>query len=1270
MRDNKRMLFSLFFVIGLGGLLIVSMLSKPDEVEVVMQDEQSVIPFELTKWAVVPKWDHPPKIDGQLAEAVWQQGAELSEFRTAFYYERTEYEASYRVGYDEQFLYISGLLDEREAETLSHIEWVVRPAEADETHVVVKLPVSDSVSPELLTVWNPVMNNINFFGDQGRIEVEAAEIALSRTDGGLQLEAAVRLDEIDPKGVNEGVEWAANVVHVHQLYTQPINAWVPLGNSEHWHVGGSSARIYGDLAVEDRFGSLFFHAWPKHLSEPSLETEVVKVWSGARLNYRGFNEKELILPMDELGVRAENVTLHWKAPGGKWQAAEANEYRREGSTHVITFSHADPVKDGIYRLLLRIADAQSGKEKAALLTIDREHMIAAGIAFQESLLEQKTQENLSENKALQGKEHQPLKIVEWAEPSEEAKQLMAMIPPQPGFRFVGLPELPELYPENMYRLSADGQQLTATRTGTAYPNQQFAETSELTVSNGKGEKVKIPYYLDQEGRKFSISAHLWYLQKDEAIDRTLLMAKLDPLGAARVLYAFAKAYVGYNPTVDRVGGDNHINHSQSKTSGPPFAYWGGVWNRWWYNDLTSLRPLMTAYAYVKRTNAFELLSEETGIDVDTYVVEKMFKPSAEFVKTYVHRYSNMSFQPWRGMAALGKVIDDPDLIHYVVENVERFVSSLFLSDGFWQEVTLSYHNQTVGGLNNLAKELQGWSDPPGYISPRTGKRFDNLDLSKEYPIVARALQVGRNLAYADGKVLPIMDTWASEKAVESPTEGPILLPGAKVGRLAGGEGTAQSQIYLSFHPKYGHNHLDPLNLNIYAKRQELVPDLGYTHNSFYRHFSTSTMAHNTVIVDSSNMQVNDVSRHGGNIETFAASDLAQVMRAGYDTAYAVTDEYSRELWYIPFAGGRSDQAYVIDLFRVSGGSRHEYTLQGAANQDAVFTTELPLSQYGDYLLPPGTTVVEPKHNSDPGSADGHYPGYIYVRDVKQAELDDDKYEITLETGSERTGPGSSMRMIGLLVDGGHELYLGRSPSLRSIRVSGKSMDNNDEAVKYTMPKMVLRREGADLKSRFITIMEPYYVEEGSRIEAAELLSLDQGSSGAVAVKVTYGDTVDIIISNPHHPEQPVIAGGAALHGSVGMIRLQNGEVAEMMMVGGKRLEFGEAVLAGDAKAEGSVRETKRIAAGDTIDALVTDVRVPEEAAGQYVIVTHPDQRTTGYQIREVRHEQGSSVLVLADQDPGFEILDDGTSEQLFYPNTKWSGDHKFEILFMHSSKIQ
>src|SRR5690606_1272961 len=136
---------------------------------------------------------------------------------------------------------------------------------------------------------------------------------------------------------------------------------------------------------------------------------------------------------------------------------------------------------------------------------------------------------------------------------------------------------------------------------------------------------------------------------------------------------------------------------------------------------------------------------------------------------------------------------------------------------------------------------------------------------------------------------------------------------------------------------------------------ELLPDLGYTH-TFYYYWSRSTLSHNTVVVDAANMQVNEEnqSAHGGNVEVFApVNDEVQVVRANQESAYAQTDVYTREPWMIQFPDAEKNEGYLLDLFRVSGGDRHEYTLQGDANHDAIFETDLTMNEYGPYLLPEG-----------------------------------------------------------------------------------------------------------------------------------------------------------------------------------------------------------------------------------------------------------------------------------------------------------------------------
>ncbi|MEF3311127.1 carboxypeptidase regulatory-like domain-containing protein [Paenibacillus sp. GYB004] len=1227
------------------------------------------IRYDSDKWAVLPEWNSAPVIDGQMNEWMWGLAPSLKDFKTAYYGHFLSQDAEYRVAYDDNQLYIGGSIARTEADTLAFIEVLLRPAAGGNDFYTVKIPLPTAQAPVLTTIWNPSPDVTNLSADEGKHVIQSFTHATSMQEDRRVVEAAVPLSSIVPEGVSAGDEWQMNIMHVHNLYTQPLSSWVGVRQSDHWHESGPGARIRASVIDQDRMGSIYFSSFPRVIVEAG---KVMLPWhpkeANTELLYLGYTEKRLVLTLPALqsgglgqlgsqALKTSTVELMWKEPGKSWQSLGDHTWSEDGSSFLLDFQHPAPLASGTYQLRMVLSPKLAFLKGIATLTFDRDALVSAGTAAFAA-------------GGTPGPENRAVNVP-WSEPSAEVQRIKALIPPQPGFVFVGLPEMPELYPGGgLYQLSADGLRLTAPRTGTVYPNDQFKEDKELVLTNAKGETVSIPYYEDATGKRYFITAHLWYLQKSRAISQAAALAKVDPLGGARLLYEFAKAYEGYNPTVDRVAGNLHANLSADKRSGPPYAYWGGIWDRWWYNDLPQLTPLIKAYAELKQTNVFDLLEAEIGEDVEERVVQGLIVPSADFVLTYPDYLGNMSFQPWKGLIEVGKALGEPDYIHRVVELIESLVTRMFLSDGYWQEVTPSYHLQTVNGLKQVADQLKGWSDPTGYVSPRTGIRFDNLDMEQQYPIIRRAVENGNKLVYPDGKVLPVTDTWANGKPADPIINGgSFLLPAAKIGRLTGGTGPGQTQLYMGFQPKYGHAHLDPLNLSLYAQGQELLPDLGYTHNTFYRWFALSTMGHNTVVVDSANMVNGAQAKQGGNVEAFVTEGgLFQAMRADYASAYGVTEEYSREPWFVPFADGSGEQGYVLDLFRVKGGSRHEYTLQGDANRDAEFATDLPLTDYGPYLLPPGTNVVQPVSNSDSGSAEGHYPGYIYVRDVKQAQLDEDRYELTMvtNTGGEEQ---AKLNITGLLEPGSNELYLGRSPSLRSIRLGGSGRDNNDEAVKYTMPKLVLRRDGTNLQSTFMTVMEPYRGKQ-ARIEAIDRLSLDQAPEGAAAVRVTYGDTTDILLSNPNHPEQPLSSGDVTMVGEMGLIRLINGEVREMSLVGGTLLKKGDQQIAGSGLAmTGNVSGTKRMAKGDAYDALVVDAAVPESAAGQTVIVNHPDQSATGFKVRQVLREGSQSVVVLAEHDPGFEIMADGSSRQAFYPGRTWTANHTFSLTGTVSAQV-
>jgi hypothetical protein len=252
----------------------------------------------------------------------------------------------------------------------------------------------------------------------------------------------------------------------------------------------------------------------------------------------------------------------------------------------------------------------------------------------------------------------------------------------------------------------------------------------------------------------------------------------------------------------------------------------------------------------------------------------------------------------------------------------------------------------------------------------------------------------------------------------------------------------------------------------------------------------------------------------------------------------------------------------------------------------------------------------------------------------------------------------------LLDAGDNELFLARSPSLRPVRFNGISADNNHMVDQHTMPKMVLRREGRNLRSDFVTLLEPRFSDDGFRIEAIERLSIDSGPEGAVAVRVIYDDTIDILLSNPFYgkgSKDSLIVGDIALEGEFGLIRLRDGVTREMSLVGGTRVSKGVLTLESSGELQGKITGTLRRAGGDDVDALITDAVLPDAVAGSHVIVRHPDGRTSGFKIGRVEKEGEGSLILLAEHDPGFEIEADGSSHQVFHPRLEWRGTHTFHI---------
>lgn len=1194
--------------------------------------QEPIVSTQHDRWGIIPRAEAAPQIDGCLEEAVWQRAEPLSRFRTLYSNEAVgaDEDMEVRLVCDDSHLYI-GMIG-RSLGSGSETEQIdVLLSAPNEASCFFRIPITITAGPREMTT-----DYSHGLGVR-RLETPAGVVsALRRSGAQWTLELAVPAAAVlggKAAMAKAGEEWRVNVIRSFGIgAVRPLHSFVPVRQSTIIDLAKplSGYRVRIDALPEGRLGCLYWQRLPALADDREPER-----WRPARaeLAYVGFARKRLRLDVQELsGLDSTSLELVWRAPSGR--RTVISEHQADTVTGDISFRHPEPLESGWYELQLTAAD-HAGCRRMLILSFDSQALIEAG------------------ERLYTHPQATPATRVSAVPTSEEVKRLMALIPPQPGFIFGGDPEYPELYAgDKLFRWSPDDPfALTSPRTGTRHPNERFPEDRSWDVRNGKGEPVRVPYYEDAGGKRYSLTGLLWYEQKIYVLRQTSLLAKEDPLGTARLLNAWADAYAGWVPTNDYPWGCYPLEGR----AGPPFHHWGGIWSRWSTSELGELRHLADAYAEVKTTNALALLSEEKGFDVERKLLKQLIEPSYRMYDSYSNWDSNNDYHNWIGLIALSRATGHPRYVHQAIARIRSFVSGRFLFDGFFGEVCVSYHRQSIGGLQAAIDELKGWTDPPGYVSARSGRRADDLDLERDYPILRAFRRVPGCIVYPNGHHFPIQDTWAFSKAgAAERSEGSLFLPAAGIARLTLGAGERQMQLYMSYVPKYGHDHLDPLNIALFACGQELLPDIGYTHTQ-YRQWTRSTLGHNTVVVDGSDMDRKS-GADGGSLRMFAAGCAdVQVMRASQEQAYPGLSEYSREAWLIGFGDGQ--EGYVVDLFRVQGGSRHEYTLNGDANRDSVMETNVPLHPYGPNLLLPGTTATLPESETDYGETDGQYHAYMYVRDVYSAKVGGQGYEATL-----RTAEAGRLRWIGLGDAGDSELFVGNAPSLRMTRLSSKAKDNNIEAARYSLPKFVARREGNELRSRFLHVLEPYEADCGPRIRQAEMLQPDQMEEGDIALAIAYGSTVDIVLSSGAATRsRPLIVGDIYLSGSIGFIRMEQGEVTQMVLIGGTALRKGAAAICGDGTTEGEIERVLRKANGDDVDAFVTRTTVSDEAVGSSIIVFHPDGRSHGYLISEVRRESGRTLLCLAGTDPGFTIQDSGDSEMTFYPFHRWSGLHRFRI---------
>jgi len=861
--------------------------------------------------------------------------------------------------------------------------------------------------------------------------------------------------------------------------------------------------------------------------------------------------------------------------------------------------------------------------------------------------------------------------------SEE--QLLALVPVQTPTFFCGCPNCKTGRYDGEFDMEwtpDKPDQMRCKLCGHVYPDEEnYPMDRTQTATNPLGEEVTVRYHVSG-GRDYFLQSRICHFHKQWLSSQAYELAKAyhvtkQPEYARRgalIIDRFAQVFPGWCVIIQYSGGDRKYTslpyrylppeECQAKYDLPSYpTNTGGKWHDHWMHEIPN--TLALAYDLIYDSPQLDQLSQELGVDVRKRIENDILRLTVDFNQSLPDRYYGDN-RPWwvAHTVNVGRIIGEPEYVHFGYHWLKDMFQGTYCGiypDGMSFQ-PFSYHYQTFSNCRFHVLALRGYSDPPGYVGKQDGLHLEALDMTKEIPNYAKVTNAPAVVNYPGRNTVPLGDAFPRFRPISPDEESPCaILAAFGHARLGTGKGEKQVQAHLRFTGGGGHMHPDSLSVALYAFGREMLCDIGYHKNSGYRFWGFCTMGHNTVAINRQwqaypGPDCCDLQMYVPNLPGFAA------VQASAERAYPdLAQVYKRLLLLVTTD---EEHPYVVDIFQVRGGSMHDWFMHGSADHDQTATSSLALA-----TLPGERPMLTPDEEwcktsdeqiwNSPTSWRSALKPYGVLRNVQTAESADD-WTVTFSYDNEPK-LGTRIHLLGGQDKG---LFLCESPSLR--RFEGPT---SQAANMPYMPQIVARRSGqGPLESVFIAVSEPFC--DGPHISAVDCLQTVPADDNRVALQIKAANRTDtvLIALDGASGVRTADPEGAVLDGCIALVSELEGDIAAAYLVGGKQLTKGDFSLSSEtAVYEGTIEAATRLADGAETDAFITSARRPPriKLRGEWMIVTHPNGCTHGYQIARVEHRDGKTWLHL-EADHGLRITGD-TTQEVYHPRRTFTGPNRFRI---------
>jgi len=797
------------------------------------------------------------------------------------------------------------------------------------------------------------------------------------------------------------------------------------------------------------------------------------------------------------------------------------------------------------------------------------------------------------------------------------------------------------------------------------------------IPTPSGKIVSYAYHMTSEGKKIYLdklmtTARIYYMW--DAADRLAMYFRATGneqagIRAAAILHALAKAI----PDWPIYGLPEWNIPDEQFMPADGYEYWfAWIGFKYWYTvgTRTLIGRLVHTYGELLEPQIWEEMTRITGKDARADVVGAILH-TARMTLKYDAYYRN---DPWKFyhntiglqvevLAKAGLAIGCPELIHYAANKAKGAFRYNFMADGMFPE-SVSYLRDMALGLGDALKAIEGYSDPEGYSCQLDGSRFDQYAIREQIGNYDQALELLDRLRFPDGNLVTFHDTWAGSVYASGEWSeaddyvnphrrdgtNALLLP--EFGHAVHGLGSHPYMVeaHLHYSGKYNHGHSDMLNFILWANGDELVADLGYTHLGGY---AVSAAAHNLVLVNGEDQYATDA---GNLLAWHAQPGRTQVSQAcDNGQAYPVTDLYRRTVISVPVSGRTN---VILDIFEVSGGQRHEWMANGCADYSQNLGSSLSpyrmidnLDEEGKAFIPlPAKKIhqssIDPKLPYDqPGLQTNYYGAFrnveVYHNDqpwtaAMSAAFPDGETGAGLGERAKSAETKPSLRLHWLSpLDG--EVYLCDAPRNRYYH----ELQEIEEAMAawphHVMPKIIVRREGPNLRSTFASIWEPM-IDVSEITSCSRLEEIDE--EDGIGAVISADDVRAIILYRKPESETVLAAEGIRSNGSFTVVKQRESELEIDLMEGSVITCFG---IQAEMDVWPSLRVTKVVtdeerpyllATGESRHAAYPAAEDKQPHAGTFIHVMQTGSGSRWLPLTRIKQTDGDQFKLYLDRDPG------------------------------------